>query len=258
MIGVVDFHIRDELEGERLVLIFDGFTDTAKHGIAVFAANRYGRDVANMNAIVAGNMETNKTVARRIKLPMIGCAAHRFHLPVREWLELPIPLIKKVSALMRKLKTVKHVAKLKGNECDNKSIVLHELRWSGCYRTPKRFEDLQPYLHLSVNGSDEERGDDGDHDADSGVPSLSSATNVHRVALNDPTPSASEHPTITALLDEMTAFDVNRCHIHRQERTVATVVTSSISFLMDTILWMTISPPPPGGKGSNFHIMKLA
>ncbi|EGZ08092.1 hypothetical protein PHYSODRAFT_435116, partial [Phytophthora sojae] len=127
LVGVVDVKVCDELAVEKFVLVFDGFTDAAEHAIAIFAATKkgirflafspfqdeasqtasehiafldlvldhYGLDVANMIAIVADNMETNKAIARRIKVPMIGCATHRFNLAVRQWIEPHMPLIKK-------------------------------------------------------------------------------------------------------------------------------------------------------------------
>ncbi|KAG3026188.1 hypothetical protein PC121_g5814 [Phytophthora cactorum] len=54
-----------------------------------------------MIAVVADNMETNNAIARRIKVPLFGYAAHRFNLAVREWLEPQLSLIKKVGTLMR-------------------------------------------------------------------------------------------------------------------------------------------------------------
>ncbi|KAE9317815.1 hypothetical protein PR003_g18384 [Phytophthora rubi] len=186
LVGVVDIKAAEELGGEKFVLVFDGFTDAAEHAIVIFAATKkgirfltfspfqdeasqtasehiafldlaldqYGLDVANMIAIVADNMETNKAITRRIKVAMIGCAAHRFNLAVRQWIEPHMPLIKKVSSLMQRLKTEKRVAKLKLNGCKYKPLALHELRWSGCYRMLKRFEDLQRFLHLFVDDCD--------------------------------------------------------------------------------------------------------
>ncbi|ETI51039.1 hypothetical protein F442_05587 [Phytophthora nicotianae P10297] len=137
LVGVVDVKIMHELSGEKFALVFDGFTDAAEHAIAIFAATKngirllafspfldeasmtaaehvefldmvldhYKLDIANMVAIVADNMETNKAISRRISVLLIGCAAHRFNLAVRKWLEPQMHLIKKVSALMKKLKT---------------------------------------------------------------------------------------------------------------------------------------------------------
>ncbi|ETI42832.1 hypothetical protein L914_11657, partial [Phytophthora nicotianae] len=48
-----------------------------------------------MVAVVADNMETNKAIARRIDVPLVGCATHRFNLVVRERLEPHMKIIKK-------------------------------------------------------------------------------------------------------------------------------------------------------------------
>ncbi|KAG3110001.1 hypothetical protein PI124_g10853 [Phytophthora idaei] len=112
---VVDTKITEGLAGEKFALVFDGLTDSAEHAIANFAATKkgmrflalspfqdkssmtavdyidfldmalsqYGLHLADMVAIVADNMETNKAIARRVEMPFIGCAAHRFNLAVR-------------------------------------------------------------------------------------------------------------------------------------------------------------------------------
>ncbi|KAF4134742.1 hypothetical protein GN958_ATG14292 [Phytophthora infestans] len=112
--SVVDVKIMHELLGEKCALGFDGFTDTADHAIAVFAASkndirllaffpfldeasmaaavhiefldmvldRYNLAIHSMVAIVADNMEIKKAISRRISIPLMGYAAHRFHLAV--------------------------------------------------------------------------------------------------------------------------------------------------------------------------------
>ncbi|GMF34362.1 unnamed protein product [Phytophthora fragariaefolia] len=103
LVGVVDGKICVELAGEKFVLVFDGFTDSAEHTIAIFAATKkgvrfltfspfhneasmtaaehidfldlmlaqYGLHIVNMLAIVADNMPTNKTIARRVDVPLV-------------------------------------------------------------------------------------------------------------------------------------------------------------------------------------------
>ncbi|KAE8996187.1 hypothetical protein PR003_g22479 [Phytophthora rubi] len=171
LVDVVDFKIVQDLAGKTFALVFDGFTDSAEHAIVIFAATedgllflafppftneasmtaaehidfldmvhaQYGLHVADMVAVVPDNMETNKAISRRVGVPRVGCAAHRFNLAVRERLKPHMSLIKKVSGLMRKLKTVKRIAKLKEHGCEYKPVPLHELRWSGCYRMMQRF-----------------------------------------------------------------------------------------------------------------------
>ncbi|ETL39774.1 hypothetical protein L916_08927 [Phytophthora nicotianae] len=86
-------------------------------GFLDMVLDHYKLDIANMVVIVADNMETNKAISRRISVPLNGCAAHRFNLAARKWLEPLMHFIKKVSALMKKLNAVKRIAKLKLHGC---------------------------------------------------------------------------------------------------------------------------------------------
>ncbi|ETP27987.1 hypothetical protein F442_22724 [Phytophthora nicotianae P10297] len=126
-----------ERKGEKYMLVFDGVTDACEHSPAVFAITKKGaRFLAlstfmneqnmvtqsglldtNFVAIVCDNMKTNKVISRRIIAPMIGCAAHRFNLVVREYVAEHSDVIDKVAILMRKLKRVKRIALLKANKC---------------------------------------------------------------------------------------------------------------------------------------------
>ena len=79
---------------------------------------------------------------------MIGCAAHRLNLAVREHVKDDMCVVRKVANLMKKLKTVKRTAVLVKNKCKLRPVGLHELRWSGVHRLLKRYTELHPYLHL--------------------------------------------------------------------------------------------------------------
>ncbi|ETL92895.1 hypothetical protein L917_08859 [Phytophthora nicotianae] len=216
-----------ELSGENFALVLDGFTDAAEHAIAIFAATKngirflafsrfldevlmtaaeymgfldmvldhYKLDIANMVVIVADNMETNKAISRRISVPLNGCAAHRFNLAARKWLEPLMHFIKKVT------------------------IPLHELRWSSCYRVLKRFKDLQPYMHLFMDDCTVE---DDEHDGDDSSTNPNTE-NLRRIPLVDLIPSLSEQQKIFTLLNEMNAFDVITCRLQRKDMTVTTV-----------------------------------
>ncbi|KAG3069148.1 hypothetical protein PI124_g21555 [Phytophthora idaei] len=114
---------------------------------------------------------------------------------------------------MRKLKTVKRIAKLKQNGCFYKPVSLHEFRWSGCYRMLQRFEDFRPYLHLFQD----------DCEVDRDIPAEDNADDLRRLPIVDFIPSTSEQRTIASLLDEMTAFAVITGKLQRQDMTVAPV-----------------------------------
>ncbi|KAE9020582.1 hypothetical protein PR001_g13566 [Phytophthora rubi] len=219
LVGVVDIKVAEELAGEKFVLVFDGFTDAAEHAIAIFAATKkgirylafspfqdeasqtasehiafldlvlddYGLDVANMIAIVTDNMETNKAIARRIKAEDSEACSQ----VETEWVQI-------------------------------QALELHELRWSGCYRMLKRFEDLQRFLHLFVDDCDIEREEVEDGEANE-VSSSDSNTGLRRIPMVDLIPSAGEQRKIAELLDEMTAFNVITTRFQRQDMTITTV-----------------------------------
>ncbi|KAE9050056.1 hypothetical protein PR001_g2739 [Phytophthora rubi] len=112
---------------------------------------------------------------------------------------------------MRKLKTVKRIAKLKQHGCTYKPVLL--LRWSGCYRMPQRFEDFRPDL----------RHFQDDSEVDRDLPADAEADDIRRVPFVDRIPSMSEQRKISELLDDMNAFDVVTGNLQCHDMTVATV-----------------------------------
>ncbi|ETO71458.1 hypothetical protein F444_12215 [Phytophthora nicotianae P1976] len=65
-----------------------GYTNLINH-----LDGHHARFQAVAEEFVADNMETNKAIARRVDVPLVGCAAHRFNLAVRERLQLHMKLI---------------------------------------------------------------------------------------------------------------------------------------------------------------------
>ena len=61
----------------------------------------YGKTFDNVLCIVGDNCSVNQSMARILRVPLIGCASHKFNLAVRQWIaqqaELA-PILKKVSA----------------------------------------------------------------------------------------------------------------------------------------------------------------
>lgn len=101
----------------------------------------FGLDATDLACIVSDNMATNRAISIKTTIPMVGCASHRLSLAVKDWLQHGgnMVLLKRVSVLMRKLRSVKRWAKLKKNGCKIKPIVLHELRWMGYYDLVGRY-----------------------------------------------------------------------------------------------------------------------
>ncbi|ETP27597.1 hypothetical protein F442_23126 [Phytophthora nicotianae P10297] len=231
-----------ELKGEKYVLVFDGVTDACEHSLAVFAVTKkgarflalstfmneqsmtadehirfldmiltqYGLLDTDLVAIVCDNMETNKAISRRIIAPMIGCAAHRFNLAVREYVAEHSDVIDKVATHMRKLKTVKRIALLKANKCKYKPVPMHELRWSGLHRMLKRYKQHHPFLYLFER----------DRDVDCELPADVPANDARRFPIVNYLPNASEHCCIMDLLEDMELLELATKRLQSEDLTV--------------------------------------
>ena len=61
--------------------------------------NSYGKKMSDVICLVGDNCSVNQSMARIMKVPLLGCASHKFNLAVRRWIdEQPdlSPIIKKV------------------------------------------------------------------------------------------------------------------------------------------------------------------
>jgi len=115
-----------------------------------FILNLYGKSFNNVVCIIADNCETNKALSRLCKVPMIGCASHRFNLAVTEYLSPFSSILNKVHSLMTKLKTVKLSAKLRLHT-HLKPVVQNDTRWSSAHEMIKRYTRLRPVLDQHFN-----------------------------------------------------------------------------------------------------------
>ena len=60
----------------------------------------YGKSTSDIMCLVGDNCQVNQSMARILKVPLLGCASHKFNLAVRRWIAGQsdlIPIIKKVS-----------------------------------------------------------------------------------------------------------------------------------------------------------------
>ncbi|OWZ12325.1 hypothetical protein PHMEG_00014539, partial [Phytophthora megakarya] len=226
--------IVDELRNQLFVLVFDGVTDGGEHSLALFIAtpkgtrflaissfidkesmtadeylrfldlilDQYSLDVCNLVGIVCDNMEINKAIARRIKAPMIGCAAHRFNLAVKVYLKEYMPLLRKVSTLMRMLKSVKRIAILR-------KMASHEN--PGIFRMLKRYKELHPYLHFFER----------DTSVDKDIPTEAPADDARRFPIVK-LPTAEEHCVLMDVLDSLMLLEYSTQRLQRKDLTLLT------------------------------------
>jgi hypothetical protein len=68
---------------------------------------KYGKFIFDALAIIGDNCNVNKCIAKRLKIPLIGCRSHIFNLAVNAHIDA-----NKVNTLMSKLKDLNNHAKL--------------------------------------------------------------------------------------------------------------------------------------------------
>ena len=112
----------------------------------------YGKDTSNVICFVGDNCNVNQSIARTMKIPLIGCASHKFNLAVKKWIkEQPqlTDIIEKVAAVMKKASTLKVAAKLK-QSTKYATVRENDTRWSSTYNMVRRYFQIQPQLNALV------------------------------------------------------------------------------------------------------------
>ncbi len=75
----------------------------------------YGKGSGNVLCIVGNNCNVNRSMARTLQAPLIGCASHKLNLAVKMWIQNEPQLaaiILKVGNIMKKASTLKVAAQL--------------------------------------------------------------------------------------------------------------------------------------------------
>ena len=108
----------------------------------------YGKTSDNIICLVGDNCSVNKSMARLLRVPLIGCGSHKFNLAIRKWISNQPQLeeiILRVAGVMKKASTLKISAQLR------KLTALHtvrenDTRWSSTFEMIKRFFRIQTEL----------------------------------------------------------------------------------------------------------------
>jgi hypothetical protein len=178
----VEERIKKDLP-DKFALVFDGWSEDSTHFIGIFAvyfdkvkggnmrhllaftplldetdlsANSqsalivdtlelYGRNISNLVCIIGDNCSTNKSVADKLGVPVVGCASHRFNLAVNSYLEDFESLLEKVSHISRKLRTIKNSAQLR-KKTSLRPVLRNATRWSSAYLMLQRFLALKEFI----------------------------------------------------------------------------------------------------------------
>lgn len=112
----------------------------------------YGKDTSNVICFVGDNCNVNQSIARTMKIPLVGCASHKLNLAVKRWIkEQPqlTDIIEKVAAVMKKASTLKVAAKLK-QSTKYATVRENDTRWSSTYNMVRRYFQIQPQLNALV------------------------------------------------------------------------------------------------------------
>jgi hypothetical protein len=166
--------IAEDLKDKIVGLIFDGWSEDSSHFVALVACYEgkddnatlrllavapllnesdfgaeshreyidntllsYGLTTNSISFIVGDNCNTNKSLARLMNKPLIGCASHRFNLAVKSFCGPDEALLTKLNSLMSKLRTLKNSARLRQHTTLT-GRKRNATRWSSTYEMLKR------------------------------------------------------------------------------------------------------------------------
>ncbi|KAG6611757.1 RWD domain-containing protein 3 [Phytophthora cinnamomi] len=137
------FVIGEEM-GNLFGLLFDGWSHGTTHFIGVYALYVA---VDMIQFIVADNCNTNRSIATKLGVPLVGCASHRFNLAVKKFLTEHEPLLQKVNSLMDQLRHPNNAAELR-NHTPLRAKKRNATRWSSTYAMLERYVDFRPHIRL--------------------------------------------------------------------------------------------------------------
>ena len=128
-------------------LLIDESSYTADSHIAFleFVLNVYDKSIQNVKFLVCDNENLNKSISRKLNIPMIGCASHRLNLAVKAALIDAQQEMDLVMKLMKKLSFLKQSAKLR-KATNLRPVLRNETRWSSAYSMLQRYFDIQHFV----------------------------------------------------------------------------------------------------------------
>ncbi|RLN95492.1 hypothetical protein BBJ28_00019948 [Nothophytophthora sp. Chile5] len=130
--------INDESGDDRSARTHQAFLDTMLH-------RDYGKKVSDCLFIVGDNCAVNKKLDTLLDIPLVGCASHRLNLAVQAYLLQYEEDLDTIHTLMKKLRTLNHVAKLR-LKTPLRPIVRQDTRWSSTYTMVERYFCLATFL----------------------------------------------------------------------------------------------------------------
>ena len=178
---------------DKFALVFDGWTTTDYHYVAVFATfpvennigyeavflafspfeddssqdaahhldyvkwvlNYFGKSLENVVAIIGDNCATNLLFSSLAETSFVGFASHRFNLAVKDIISENTHIVNRVHELMKKLRTPISAAKLR-QVTELKAKVHNVTRWSSVSSMLHRYCELHGIIEeLEIDGIEE-------------------------------------------------------------------------------------------------------
>ena len=110
-----------------------------------FVLKVYDKSIQNVKFLVCDNENLNKSISRKLNIPMIGCESHRLNLAVKAALIDAQQEMDLVMELMKKLSSLKQSAKMR-KATNLRPVLRNETRWSSAYSMLQRYFDIQHFV----------------------------------------------------------------------------------------------------------------
>lgn len=181
----VEKKIKAILKDKQIALMFDGWSSSGTHFLAVFAVFpndgksprsdpillsfspleneaslnteshikgfEYVLDVYNLNmsqvcCLVGDNCPLNKSIASKLDVPMVGCMSHRLNLAVSKYMEDHEDVLGKVHKLMTRLGDIIPRAMLLQWKCGLSPVTRNKTRWSSSFKMVRRYFRMKKFF----------------------------------------------------------------------------------------------------------------
>jgi hypothetical protein len=110
----------------------------------------YGRSANDLYFICGDNCNTNKKIARELKVQFIGCHSHIFNLAVESYLDANFKeVLAKIEKLSGKLRNRKAAGKLRSLGCNLEAISRNVTRWSSAFAMIKRYKEIKRFVNAA-------------------------------------------------------------------------------------------------------------
>ena len=142
-----------EMKRKKVMLAMDTLLDETNQNAAnhveflVDVLQSYNKSLENVLFICGDNCNTNKNIADRLHVPLIGCRSHIFNLAVNHFLSTFKDLVDKIDKLCGKLRNRNAADKLRQLGCTIEAVSRNVTRWSSTYMMLKRYRELNKYIN---------------------------------------------------------------------------------------------------------------